>query len=88
MSAAPMYVCIELVEDVTAYLEGRLPAENVAVVDAHLELCPHCREYLDEMRRTITISGSIAAATFDTLAPETRDALLRAFRAARSAGSG
>ena len=47
------YVCRQFVEDVTGYLEGTLPPDVVARIDEHLEDCPHCREYLREMRRTI-----------------------------------
>ena len=58
MSPAP-YVCRRLVEDVTAYLEGSLSAETVALVEAHLADCPHCTEYLAQMRRTIAMSGAL-----------------------------
>jgi anti-sigma factor RsiW len=83
MSAVREYHCIEFVEDVTAYVEGLLPADMVAIIDAHLDECPHCVEYLNEMKRTIRLTGHLAAASADTLAPETREALLRAFRDAR-----
>lgn len=39
--------CIELVELLTDYLEGALPPDEVAAVEAHLALCPHCQVYLD-----------------------------------------
>ena len=53
MSAASAYVCRQFVEDVTDYLEGTLPDEIVILVELHLADCPHCREYLAQMRRTI-----------------------------------
>ena len=34
----------------TDYLEGRLPAEETARVDAHLALCPPCVHYLEQIR--------------------------------------
>ena len=74
------YHCIQFVEDVTAYLEGQLPDRMVVIVEAHLALCPHCREYLEEMRTTITLAGSLSTDDAERLPPETRDALLRAFR--------
>ena len=73
------YVCRQLVEDVTAYLEGALPAETVALVEAHLADCPHCTEYLAQMRRTIAMSGAIADRDIDAMPDELRSRLLDAF---------
>ena len=42
-----------------AYLDGTLPPDVVALVDEHLADCPHCREYLREMRRTIADAGAL-----------------------------
>ena len=50
MSTTAPYVCREFVEDVTAYLDGGLPEDVVALVEEHLADCPHCREYLAQMR--------------------------------------
>jgi anti-sigma factor RsiW len=47
--------CQELVELITDYLEGTLPAGDRERFDAHLELCPGCRAYLDQMRTTIRL---------------------------------
>ena len=69
--------CRELVEAVTDYLEGRLPARDRERLEAHLEVCPHCVEYVDQIRRTIAALGSLDTAA---LAPETRAGLLEAFR--------
>ena len=69
--------CQELVEVVTDYLEGKLPPEEVAVFEAHLELCDGCRWYLDQMRVTIATVGRIEESD---LPPDMRDTLLAAFR--------
>jgi anti-sigma factor RsiW len=69
--------CIELVEMLTEYLEGVLPAEEVAAVEAHLQKCPPCRVYLAQMRATIAALGSVSV---DTLSTEAQDTLLAAFR--------
>lgn len=45
--------CRDLVELVTAYLDGALPPAEAAAVDAHLADCPGCRTYLDQMRATV-----------------------------------
>ncbi|MHA6784103.1 anti-sigma factor family protein [Pseudonocardia saturnea] len=69
--------CIELVELLTDYLEGVLPPDEVAAVDAHLALCPPCRIYLDQMRATIAALGTVPV---ETLSAEAQDTLLDAFR--------
>lgn len=75
--------CIELVELVTAYVEGDLsPAEN-AHVDRHLEACPGCAAYVDQMRQTIAIAGRLSP---DEVPHEAIDPLLAIFRASRAGG--
>ncbi len=69
--------CIELVELLTDYLEGALPADEVAAVDAHLETCSACRTYLAQMRATIQALGAVPV---ETLPDEAYDTLLAAFR--------
>jgi anti-sigma factor RsiW len=69
--------CQELVEAITGYLEGTLPAPDRARFEAHLEECPHCETYLAQMRRTIAALGSLRE---EELSPETRAGLLDAFR--------
>lgn len=69
--------CVELVELLTDYLEGVLPADEVAAIEEHLRDCAGCRTYLDQLRTTV---GSLAALPVDTLPDETVEALLVAFR--------
>jgi hypothetical protein len=69
--------CKELVEVVTDYLEGRMPAERRLLFEEHIAFCSWCQTYLDQMRETIRLTGML---TEDDLSPETRDTLLEAFR--------
>lgn len=69
--------CKELVEVVTDYLEGRMPADRRLLLEEHVAFCSWCRTYLDQMRQTIRITGTL---TEDDLSPEARDALLETFR--------
>ena len=80
MSAPTVYVCRQFVEDVTAYLEGALPAEIVVLVEVHLADCPHCREYLSQMRLTIAKTRALTGADVDAMPAEVRDRLMEAFR--------
>ncbi len=69
--------CQELVELVTEYLEGTLPAGDRARFERHLGTCPYCNTYLDQMRITIRTLGRLPE---ETVSPAARDALLDAFR--------
>lgn len=53
-------VCCDLVELVTDYLEGALPGPRRERFEAHLAVCPPCREYLEQIRRTIAVLGRMA----------------------------
>ena len=81
MSAFGRYVCRDFVADVTAYLEGALDPDVASRVDAHLADCPHCREYLAQMQRTITDAGRLAAADVEAMPAELHERLLVAFAA-------
>ena len=80
MSAAAAYVCRQFVEDVTAYLDDALPDEVALLVELHLADCPHCREYLSQMRRSIAMTRALDEADVDAMPPEVRDRLMQAFR--------
>lgn len=69
--------CRELVEMVTDYLEGALSPRERARFEAHLAECEGCRDYLDQMRRTITLLRRPDA---DSIAPAKRERLLALFR--------
>jgi anti-sigma factor RsiW len=68
--------CQELVELVTAYLEGHLPEARRAAFETHLEECVACTEYLDQMRRTIHLLGQLPP---ESLSAPARERLLAAF---------
>jgi anti-sigma factor RsiW len=72
--------CIQVVELVTEYLEGAMPPAEARALEAHLETCPGCAEYLEQMR---SIAGSLRPVTGDALPADVRDELLGAFRRAR-----
>jgi anti-sigma factor RsiW len=69
--------CQELVELVTAYIEGALPENERARFEAHLAICAGCEEYLKQMRQTISLLGTLTEAS---LSPQARDDLIGAFR--------
>jgi anti-sigma factor RsiW len=75
LSADP--ACKEIVEVITDYLEGRLPADDRARFDQHLAICRGCRTYLDQMRQVIRTAGAIRDESLDA---KQRERLVRAFR--------
>lgn len=54
-------VCQEMVELITDYLEGALPRGQRRRFEAHLADCEHCSEYLEQMRATIHLTGTLRA---------------------------
>jgi anti-sigma factor RsiW len=73
----PEMRCRELVELITDYLEGTLPALDRARFDHHIAGCDGCRAYLDQMRETIRAIGRLPP---ESLSPEMERKLLDAFR--------
>ena len=73
----PEIVCQQWVEIVTDYVEGALPAPDRARFDDHLRDCDGCLTYLEQMRTTIRLVGTLTEDGVDSLA---RDRLLHVFR--------
>jgi anti-sigma factor RsiW len=74
--------CAELVELVTDYLEGALPAERRRLFEQHLATCDACTAYLGQLERTRRALGTLSERS---IAPDARVALLHAFRDWRAA---
>jgi predicted anti-sigma-YlaC factor YlaD len=69
--------CNQLVELVTAYLDGSLDSGTRARFDEHLLECDGCENYLQQFRGTVDTVGKIDSGAID---PAYRDRLLNAFR--------
>ena len=69
--------CKEVVGLVTDYLEAVLLPTVQAQLEAHLDDCPGCRTYLQQIRQTIAMLHRLAE---QPLFPETREALLQIFQ--------
>ena len=76
--------CQELVELVTDYLEGSLPAAQRARFEEHLSKCTGCRNYLAQMQQTIKLAGTLSE---ESLTPQARADLLGVFRNWKKASS-
>lgn len=75
--------CQQWVEMVTDYLDGALPRSLQEAAERHLAACPHCREYLEQVRRTIGLSRQLRD---EDLPDDLVDALARAFSEYRRDG--
>jgi anti-sigma factor RsiW len=69
--------CQELVELVTDYLDGRLPDADQRRFEGHIGDCEHCAAYLEQIRATVAVAGTLSE---ETLPPGAADALLAEFR--------
>jgi hypothetical protein len=86
ISDAPAHIpCVEVVELLTDYLEGVLDPELQRRVESHLDLCPPCVIFLDQLRATIHAMEQLPV---ETLSNETVDALEEAFRNFPRGGQG
>lgn len=70
-------VCRQAVELVTDYLEGTLGRADRRRFEKHLAGCPHCTEYLAQMRATIALTGQI---TPDDLSPVMRSEFIELYQ--------
>jgi anti-sigma factor RsiW len=70
-------VCQQVVELVTDYLEGALSRPARRRFERHLASCPHCTEYLAQIRSTIRLAGRITPAD---LTPQMQDEFIEVYR--------
>lgn len=70
-------VCRKAVSLMTDYLEGVLSDRDRARLESHLAGCPHCTEYLAQMRVTIDAAGRVDP---EDLPPEALDDLVFLYR--------
>jgi anti-sigma factor RsiW len=75
------YVCQEMVELITDYLEGALPRSQRRRFEAHIADCPNCTEYLEQMRATIRLTGVLRQ---EDLTPAMREEFTDLFRRMRA----
>lgn len=77
MSEAANVNCQQVVELVTDYVEGALPASERLAFEQHVAACPPCRAYFAQMRTVIRVAGSLRE---DDLPEPVREKLVGAFR--------
>ena len=75
--SAPELSCRELVRLITDYLEGTLSVRDRRRFDRHLRGCDGCTTYVEQMRQTIRLAGTL---TEQDISPAAREELLAVFR--------
>ncbi len=77
----PPLRCVEFVELVTEWSEGALDENVRAEVEEHINICPPCAEYVEQMRMAVRL---LRGAEQEAPPEGARDALLAALRARRT----
>jgi anti-sigma factor RsiW len=73
----PNPTCAEVVELVSAYLDGEQDATTTARLVAHVDGCPGCGPYVEQFRETVRLVGTVPPTPGDI---GIRERLLAAFR--------
>jgi anti-sigma factor RsiW len=73
--------CRQAVELMSDYLDGALPERDRVRLEAHLADCPHCSEYLAQLRVTLDALGRASPEDLPEEAVDELVALYRRWRA-------
>jgi anti-sigma factor RsiW len=75
-------VCQQLVEKVSAYLDGDLSPRHRAAVEEHLAVCDGCAGYVAQVRRLLELTAAAPDGQGEPVLPDTLlQALTAQFRA-------
>ena len=55
-------ICQQLVEKVSAYLDGDLRDSDRAAVERHLAECDHCTGYVEQVRKLLQLTAATSDA--------------------------
>jgi anti-sigma factor RsiW len=82
----PPVRCVEFVELVTDWMEDALDHDDRLTLEEHLAICPHCTEYVGQLRLAAALLRGVGETVPRTSPPpEARASLLDAFRRERGA---
>jgi anti-sigma factor RsiW len=82
-SRRPDMACEDVVQLITAYLDGALPDDARARIDEHLDGCDGCQNVLAQWRTIIALAGRLTEADVDNTDEITRDRLISTIRGLR-----
>jgi anti-sigma factor RsiW len=75
--------CRELIDQLDAYVDGSMPADQRAVLDAHFAVCSACVAYLKNYRQTIAMGRAVFSDKNAPVPPEVPAELKAAILASR-----
>ena len=75
--------CIDLVNKVNEFLDGKLDEGQRELIERHLEVCDGCRAALDQFQTVIRLVGRLTPADVARIDALTRERLTAMLRAAR-----
>jgi anti-sigma factor (TIGR02949 family) len=75
--------CIDLVNRVTEYLDGKLDERQRERIKRHLEVCDGCRAALDQFQTVVRLAGRLTAADVARIDALVRDRLMATLRVMR-----
>jgi anti-sigma factor RsiW len=75
--------CIEVVELLSAYVDGELDDDLRRRIDVHLDGCDGCRAALGQFETVIRLAGRLTAADVANIDPLIRDRLMSTLRIPR-----
>ena len=82
-SRRPDMACEDVVQLITSYLDGALPADVNSRIDEHLGGCDGCQNVLAQWRTIIALAGRLTGADVDNTDEITRDRLISTIRGLR-----
>ncbi len=75
--------CRDILEFLMQYLSGELTAEERAIFEEHLAICPPCVEYLKTYEETIKLGKAALSEPSESVCDEIPEELVQAILAAR-----
>jgi anti-sigma factor RsiW len=76
--------CLELLEQLSAYLDGELTADERRRIEEHICGCPPCVEFIESLRRTVDLCHGLELdAPPPSVPSELKQRLLAAYQKAR-----
>ena len=79
------YDCKQIFELLSQYLDREMPPAECEEIERHIRDCAPCVEFVESLRKAVQIcKGCPPPEPPPTLSPETREALMAAFRRANS----
>ena len=75
--------CIELVDGISAFIDGQVDDAERARIERHLQGCPGCRAAVDQFETIRRLAGRLSPADVASIDPLTRDRLMATLRIPR-----